>query len=48
LLCKKTIIVAKSKEVETGWCNSQKWTNLAEISQEGYGTKSAVLPMMMK
>jgi hypothetical protein len=39
LLCKK-IIVAKSKEVKTGY-------SLAESSKEGYGSKWAVLPMMM-
>jgi hypothetical protein len=32
--------VAKSKEMKTR-------TNLAEISKEGYGSNSAVLPMMM-
>jgi hypothetical protein len=36
----KQIIVAKSKEVKTG-------CNLAESSKEGYGSKRAVLPMMM-
>jgi hypothetical protein len=30
----------KSKEVETG-------SNLAESSKEGYGSKKAVLPVMM-
>jgi hypothetical protein len=30
LLCKKQNIVAKSKEVETGWSNSQEWTSLAK------------------
>jgi hypothetical protein len=39
LLCKQ-IIVAKSKEVKTG-------SNLAESSKGGYGSKSAVLPMMV-
>jgi hypothetical protein len=39
LLCKQ-IIVAKSKEVKTG-------CNLAESSRQGYGSKSAGLPMMM-
>jgi hypothetical protein len=39
LLCKKKTIVAKSKEVKTGWSNSQEWTNLAESSNEGYGSK---------
>jgi hypothetical protein len=34
------ITVAKSREVKTR-------SNLAEISKEGYGSKSAVLPMMM-
>jgi hypothetical protein len=32
--------VAKSKEVKTG-------RSLAECSKEGYGSKRAVLPMMM-
>jgi hypothetical protein len=39
LLCKR-ITVAKSREVNTGW-------NLAESSNEDYGSKRAVLPMMM-
>jgi hypothetical protein len=39
LLCDK-ITVAKSKEVKTGF-------NLAETSKEGYGSRRAVLPMMM-
>jgi hypothetical protein len=39
--------VAKSKEVETGWSNSQKWANLAESSKESYGSERAVLPMMI-
>jgi hypothetical protein len=42
------MIVAKSKEVKTGCSNSQEWTNLAEASKEGYGSKRAVLPMMMQ
>jgi hypothetical protein len=46
LLCKETT-VEKSKEVETGFTNSQEWTNLAESSKEGHGSKGAVLPMMM-
>jgi hypothetical protein len=46
LLCKK-IIVVKSKEVKTVWYNSQKWTNLAESTKEGYGPKRAVLSVMM-
>jgi hypothetical protein len=25
--------------METGWSNSQEWTNLAESSKEGYGLK---------
>jgi hypothetical protein len=40
LLCKKTIIVTKSKEVKTGY-------NLAESSKGGYGSRKAVLPMNM-
>jgi spore maturation protein SpmB len=39
LLCKK-ITVAKSRQVKTG-------SNLAESSKEGYGSKRAVLPMVM-
>jgi hypothetical protein len=39
LLCKKYILV-KSKEVKTG-------CNLAESCNEGYGSKGAVLPVMM-
>jgi hypothetical protein len=39
LFCKG--IVAKSKEMKTG-------CNLAESSKEGYGSKRAVLPMMIK
>jgi hypothetical protein len=39
LLCKK-IIVAKSKEVKTG-------SNITESSKKGYGSKSAVLMIMM-
>jgi hypothetical protein len=38
VLC--TITVAKSKEVKIG-------CNLTESSKEGYGSKRAVLPMMM-
>jgi hypothetical protein len=38
-LCNK-IIVAKSKEFKTG-------CNLAESSQEGYGSKMTVLPILM-
>jgi hypothetical protein len=33
--------------VEIGWSNSQEWTNVAESSKEGCGSKMAVLPMMM-
>jgi hypothetical protein len=40
LLCKKTI-VAKSKKGEN-WME-----NMAEFSKEGYGSKRAVLPMMI-
>jgi hypothetical protein len=40
LLCKK-ITVPKSKGVTTG-------CNVTESSKEGYGSKRAVLPMMMK
>jgi hypothetical protein len=39
LFCKR-ITVAKSKEVKTK-------SNLAEFSKEGYGSKSALLPVMM-
>jgi hypothetical protein len=39
LLC-ETIIVANSKEVKTG-------PNLADSSEEGCGSKRAVLPMML-
>jgi hypothetical protein len=39
----KNIVVVKFKEVKTGWSNSQEWTNLAESSREGCGSKSAVL-----
>jgi hypothetical protein len=39
LLC-KNITVAKPKKVK-------RESNLAEFSEEGYGSKSAVLPMMM-
>jgi hypothetical protein len=46
-LQKKKNIVAKSKEVEAGWSNSQEWTNLEESFKEGYGSKRDVLPMMM-
>jgi hypothetical protein len=35
------IVVAKFKEVKTGW------SNLAESSKKGYFSKSYVLPMMM-
>jgi hypothetical protein len=38
LLCKK--IVSKSKDMKTG-------SNLTEFSKEGYGSKRAVLPMMI-
>jgi hypothetical protein len=43
--CYVKIIVAKSKVLKTGWFYSKK--NLAEFSKEGYGSKRAVLPMMM-
>jgi hypothetical protein len=39
LLCKQ-ITVAKSKEVKTGWSNSQEHTNLGEASEKGYGSKT--------
>jgi hypothetical protein len=39
LLCRKSI-VAKSKEVETG-------CHMTEFSEEGCGSKNAILPMMM-
>jgi hypothetical protein len=39
LLCKR-IIVAKSKEVKTG-------SYLSESFKKGYGSNSAVLPMML-
>jgi hypothetical protein len=39
-LLRKKIIVAKFKEVTTG-------CNLTEFSKKGYGSKRAVLPMMM-
>jgi hypothetical protein len=41
------IIVAKSQDVETGRSNSQEWINLAKSSKEGYGSNTALLPMMM-
>jgi hypothetical protein len=44
LVCKK-IIVAKSKEVKTGWSDLK--TSLAESSKEENGSKRAVLLMMM-
>jgi hypothetical protein len=37
----KESIVGKFKEVEMG-------SNLAESCKKGYGSKSAILPMMMK
>jgi hypothetical protein len=43
----KKITVVKSKEMETGLSNSQEWTNLAESFKEDYGSKRAVLPVMM-
>jgi hypothetical protein len=47
LVCKKKI-VAKSKEVKTGWSSSpQEQTNLAESSKEDCGSKRAVLPVMV-
>jgi hypothetical protein len=39
LLCEK-IVVAKSKEMKPG-------SNLTESSEQGYGSKMAVSPMMM-
>jgi hypothetical protein len=36
----KKLVVVPSKEVKTGW-------NLAGYSEEGCGSKWAVLPMMM-
>jgi hypothetical protein len=48
LLCKKNI-VAKSEEVERGWSNlHQEETCLTEVSEEGYGSKRAVLPIMIR
>jgi hypothetical protein len=41
------MIVAKSKEVKTGWYNSQEWINLAESFKEGYGPKRAVSTMIV-
>jgi hypothetical protein len=41
LLCKK-MTVAKSKEVKTGWSSY-----LAEFSKKAYGSKRAVLQIMM-
>jgi hypothetical protein len=38
--CSVRKFVTKSKKVETGY-------NLAESSNEGYGSKRAVLPVMM-
>jgi hypothetical protein len=38
----KEIIVERSKEIETGWSNSQEWTNLAESPKEGYGPKRQI------
>jgi hypothetical protein len=46
LLCKK-FALAKSKGLETRWSNSQEWTNLGEYSEEGYGSKRVVLPMLI-
>jgi hypothetical protein len=46
LLCKRNIVV-KSKEVDSGCSNPQQWTNLAEFSKKGYGSKRAVLSIMM-
>jgi hypothetical protein len=39
LLCKEIYIVAKSEAVKTG-------CNLSEFSKEGYGSKSAVFPVV--
>jgi hypothetical protein len=39
LLCKRSI-VAKSKEMKTG-------CNLADFSKQSYGSRNAVLPVMM-
>jgi hypothetical protein len=39
-LLSETITVAKSKEVKTG-------SNRTQSLKEGYGSKSAILPMMM-
>jgi hypothetical protein len=33
--------------VKTGWSASEEWTNSAESSVEGKGSKRAVLPMKM-
>jgi hypothetical protein len=38
LFCKK-ITLTKSREMATGWSNSQEWTHLAESSKEGCGSK---------
>jgi hypothetical protein len=42
LLCKK-ITVAQSKDAKTGWSS----TNLEKSCKKVYGSKRAVLPMMM-
>jgi hypothetical protein len=48
LFCKEKLLLAKSKEVKTGWSNlHQKKTSLKEISEEGYGSERAVLSMMI-
>jgi hypothetical protein len=46
LPCKK-FIVAKFKEEESEWCNSQKLINLDEVSKVDYGLKMDVSPMMI-
>jgi hypothetical protein len=46
-LVSKNIVLSKSKEAENGWSNFQEWTNLAEFSKEGCGSKRAVLAMML-
>jgi hypothetical protein len=46
-LALEKISIVKFKIVKPGWSNSQEWTNMAEFSEEGYGSKRAILLTML-
>jgi hypothetical protein len=46
-ICEKKSIIAKSKQVKTGWFNFQEWRDVAEFSMEDYNSKRVILPMII-